>query len=133
MARLKFVRAARTWEGDVALFVLLIVGIVVAQTWIDFRDANKDFVLPDWARGAALAAVVATLLTGAASFASSYLQEAGSPGDPSFVPRAFWPELALVVCAMAIMVAAMKKNRLRIMMLFIGLATAIFVFIFRFS
>lgn len=116
-----------------ALFVLLIVGIVVAQTWIDFRDANKDFVLPDWARGAALAAVVATLLTGAASFASFYLQEAGSSGDAAFVPRSFWPELALVACVMAIMVAAMKKNRLHIMMLFIGLAMAIFVFIFRFS
>jgi len=117
----------------VALFVLLVVGIIVALTWVDFRDSNKDWVLPDWARGTALAGVVAALLTGAASFASFWLQDAGSSAEGSFVPKLFWPELGFVLCVMAVMVAAMRKNRIRVMILFVGLLTAVFVFLFRLS
>lgn len=116
-----------------ALFVLLVVGLVVALTWVDFREFNKDWVIPDWAKGMALAGVVAALLTAASSFASFWLQSAGSSGDNSLVPRLFWPELGFVLCAMAVMVAAMRRNRLRVMILFIGLLTAVFVFLFRLS
>ncbi len=42
---------AGVWESNVALFVLLIVGVVVAQTWLDWRDTAKKWVLPDWAQG----------------------------------------------------------------------------------
>jgi uncharacterized membrane protein len=117
----------------VALFILLVVGIIVAATWVDFRDTNKGWVLPDWAKGAALAGVVAALLTGAASFASFWLQEAGSASDGSMVPTVFWPELGFILCVMAVMVAAMRKNRIRVMILFVGLLTAVFVFLFRLS
>jgi hypothetical protein len=117
----------------VALFILLVVGIIVASTWVDFRDSNRGWVLPDWAKGTALAAVVAALLTGAASFASSWLQDAGSAGDGSLMPPLFWPELGFVLCVMAVMVAAMRQNRIRVMILFVGLLTAVFVFLFRMS
>ena len=116
-----------------ALFVLIIVGIVVAQTWVDFRDTNKDWVPPDWAKGAALAGVLAALLTAASSFASFWIEEAGSSTDGGFLPHMFWPELGFVLCVMGVMIAAMRKNRLRIMILFVGLITAVFVFLFRLS
>ena len=116
-----------------ALFVLLVVGIIVALTWVDFRDSNKGWELPDWAKGAALAGVIAALLTGAASFASFWLQDAGSSSDGPLVPALFWPELGFVLCVMAVMIAAMRKNRVRVMILFVGLLTAVFVFLFRLS
>lgn len=116
-----------------ALFILLVVGIIVAATWVDFRDTNKGWVLPDWAKGTALAGVVAALLTAAASFASFWLQDAGSSGNGSIVPTVFWPEFGFVLCVMGIMVAAMRKNRIRVMILFVGLLTAVFVFLFRMS
>jgi len=117
----------------VALFVLLVVGLIVALTWVDFRDTYKNWVLPDWAKGTALAGVVAALLTGAASFASFWIQDAAGASDGSFVPTVFWPELGFVLCVMAVMVAAMRKNRIRVMLLFVGLLTAVFVFLFRLS
>lgn len=120
-------------RGNVALFVLLVVGIIVALTWVDFREINKDWALPDWAKGTALAGVVAALLTGAASFASFWLQDAGRSSGDSFVPAPFWPELGFVLCVMAVMIAAMRKNRLRVMILFVGLLSAVFVFLFRLS
>ena len=54
-----------------ALFVLIVVGLVVAQTWFDWRDAKRDWIVPEWAKGMALAGVVAASLTAAASYASS--------------------------------------------------------------
>jgi hypothetical protein len=117
----------------VALFILLVVGIIVAATWVDFRDTNKGWALPDWAKGTALAGVVAALLTAAASFASFWLQDAASSSDGAIVPSVFWPELGFVLCVMAVMVAAMRKNRIRVMILFVGLLTAVFVFLFRMS
>jgi len=34
----------------VALFVLILVGVVVAQTWLDWRTRKKSWVMPEWAR-----------------------------------------------------------------------------------
>ena len=42
-------------EGDVALFVLMVAALVVAQTWLDWRDTKKDWVVPEWVKGLALA------------------------------------------------------------------------------
>ena len=114
-----------------ALFVLLIVGVIVAQTWIDFRDESRNLSLPDWAKGTALSGVVAALLTAAASFASYWLENAGNPAESAFVPDRFWPELAFVASVMAIMIAAIRKHRIRVLMLFVGLVTAVFLFMMR--
>ena len=51
-----------------ALFVLMVAALVVAQTWLDWRDAKKDWVVPEWAKGLALAGAVAASLTAAPSF-----------------------------------------------------------------
>lgn len=110
-----------------ALFVLIVVGVVVAQTWIDFRDTSKNRGLPDWAKGTALAGVVAVSLTAVSSFASYWLQSAGDSGSQTFMPRQFWPEAVFLVCVMGIIVITMRKKRLRLMLLLTALATAGFV------
>ncbi len=61
-----------------ALFVLILVGVVVAQTWLDWRDTLKKWVFPNWAKGTALAGVIAASLTAITSFASVLLQEPAS-------------------------------------------------------
>ena len=48
-----------SWEDAVALFVLILVGVVVGQTWLDWRDSLKKWRIPDWAKGTGLAGVVA--------------------------------------------------------------------------
>lgn len=95
-----------------ALFVLAIVGLVVAQTWLDWRDTKRNWTIPEWAKGVALAGLIAVSMTAATSYASVWLEDAsGSSSGPSL----FWPELGLALCAMGIMVAAVRKKRLRIM------------------
>ena len=42
-----------------ALFVLILVGVVVTQTWLDWRDAKKAWSMPEWAKGMALGGVIA--------------------------------------------------------------------------
>src|ERR1700747_3533286 len=61
--------------GDVALLVLLIVGVVVVQTWLEWRDTRRGWHLPQWARGLALGALVVTPLTATASFASMWYED----------------------------------------------------------
>ena len=96
-----------------ALFVLAVVGLVVAQTWMDWRDAKKEWVVPEWAKGVALAGVVAISLTAATSYASFWIEDsAGQASGPSL----FWAELGIALCAMGVIVAAVHKKRLRIML-----------------
>lgn len=109
-----------------ALFVVAIVGLVVAQIWLDWRDAKKDWVLPEWAKGLALAGVVAASLTGAASFASFWLQDTAGQWAGGLGSRLFWPELGFLLCAMGIIVAGVRKKRIRLMLLLTGLLTAAF-------
>ena len=80
-----------------ALFVLILVGVVVAQTWLDWRDSLKKWVLPDWARGAALAGVIAATLTAVTSFASVWIQDSATQSGSDSVSKLFWPELAFLL------------------------------------
>ena len=65
-------------------------------------------------------------LTAAASFASSWLQDsAGSPRN-LFNSQTFWPELGFLFCAMAVIIIAIRKKRLRLMMILTGLLIAAF-------
>jgi len=110
----------------VALFVMVIVGIVVAQTWLDWRDARKNWVLPEWAKGIALAGLVAVSLTAATSFASFWIQDAAGQWAGGLSSHAFWPQLGFLLCAMGIIIATLRKKRLRLMLLLTGLLTAAF-------
>jgi hypothetical protein len=109
-----------------ALFVLVVVGVVIAQTWLDWRDAKKDWVVPDWAKGVALAGIAGASLTAAVSYASSWLQDSASAPGSIFNGRMFWPELGFLLCAMIVMIIAIRKKRIRLMLVLTGLLTAAF-------
>ena len=112
-----------------ALFILLVVGVVVAQTWLDWRDAKRDWVLPDWAKGMALAGVLATSLTAASSFASAWLQEVAGKWTPAFASKQFWPEFGFLLCAMGIVVFTLRRKRLLLMLLLMGILTECFLLV----
>jgi hypothetical protein len=110
----------------VALFVIAIVALVVAQTWMDWRDAKRKWVVPDWAKGMALAGAVAASLTGLASYASYWLGDPASQmGDPLH-SGVFWPELAFAGFAMAVIVLGIRTKRLRLMLLVTAVLTVAF-------
>jgi hypothetical protein len=110
-----------------ALFVLAVVAVVVAQTWLDWRDAKKNWVLPEWAKGMALAGVVAASLAAATSFASSWMQDSAAQSNNVFNARMFWPELGFLLSAMAVIVVAVRKKRLRLMLVLTAILTAAFL------
>jgi len=110
----------------VALFVLILVGVVVAQTWADWRDARKKLVLPDWAKGTALAGVLATSLAAVVSFASVWIQDAASPSGSAMPSKLFWPELAFLLCMMGVVVMSVRKKRLRLMLLLVAMVFGAF-------
>lgn len=110
-----------------ALFVIVIVGIIVAQTWLDWRDARKDWVLPEWAKGVALAGLVAVSLTAVTSFASFWIQESAGQWAGGTGSSVFWPQLGFLLCAMGIIIATLRKKRLRLMLLLTGLLTVAFL------
>ena len=109
-----------------AFFVLILVGVVVAQTWLDWRDTLKKWVFPNWAKGTALAGVIAASLTAITSFASVWLQEPSSQSGTESVSKLFWPELAFLVCMMGVIVVSVRKKRMRLMLLLIAMVFGAF-------
>lgn len=109
-----------------ALFVLLIVGVVVAQTWMDWRDARKDWKVPEWAQGLALAGVVAICLTEATSFASVWMRDSAGQWSAGIGSRVFAPEVGFLLLMMGIIVASLRKKRIRLMIVLTGILTAVF-------
>ncbi|HKV05850.1 MAG TPA: hypothetical protein VJO53_12200 [Candidatus Acidoferrales bacterium] len=111
-----------------ALFVLILVGVVVVQTWLDWREARRGWVMPEWAKGMALGGVIAVSLAAATSFASTWLRDDTAGGPSPFDARLFWPELVFLVSAMGIIVFAARKKQLRLMLLLAGVLVAAFWF-----
>lgn len=109
-----------------ALFVLLIVGVVVAQTWMDWRDARKDWVVPQWAKGAALAGVIAICLTEATSFASVWMRDSAGQWSAGISSPLFWPEAGFLLCAMGIIIAGARKKKIKLMLVLSGVLMAAF-------
>lgn len=100
-----------------ALFVLLIVSIVVVQTWFDWRDARKDWVLPEWAKGVALAGALGAILTAATSSASFLMQDAaGEWSGGALGSGVFWAEIGFLLCGMAVINFAVRKKGLRVLL-----------------
>ncbi len=108
-----------------ALFVLVVVGLVIAQTWLDWRDTKRNWVVPDWAKGLALAAVVAISLTSVSSFASSWMQGEAGNWSTELSSRHLWFELGFLVCTMGLIVLGARKKRLRLALFMAGMAAAI--------
>jgi hypothetical protein len=107
-----------------ALFVLILVGLIVSVTWLDFREARRNWAIPDWAKGTALAGVIAISLTAATSFASVWIQDQSGQWDAGFGTRLFWLELMFLAGVMGIIVWGARKKRLRLAMLLAGVAAA---------
>ena len=111
-----------------ALFVLIAVGIVVAQTWLDWRNSKGSWVLPDWAKGTALAAMVGVSLTAALSFTSICLQDEASQGSTTMGSPLFWMEFGFLLCVMGVITFLVRRKRMRSMVL-LGAAVAIAVWL----
>jgi hypothetical protein len=107
-----------------ALFVLILVGLVVALTWADWRDTRKNWMMPEWAKGMALAGVVAVSLTAATSFASVWLQDDAGQLTGGFGSRFFWLELLFLLGVLGFIVVAARKKRLRLMLAVTGVFAA---------
>jgi hypothetical protein len=108
----------------VALFVLIAVGIIAVQTWLDWRGSNTDWVMPDWAKGIALAAIIAVSLTAATSFTSVWLQNEASQESSVFGSAIFRMEFGFLLCVMGGIALAVRRKQMRPMAL-LGASLAI--------
>lgn len=116
-----------------ALFVLVLVGVVVAQTWLDWSDTRKNWVIPDWAKGTALGGVLAVSLAAVTSFVTVWIQDSNSPSG-SELPKLFWPELAFLLCMMGVIILSVRKKRKRLLFLLMaGVFSAFWLVIKLFS
>ena len=111
-----------------ALFVLIAVGIVVAQTWLDWRNSKRNWVVPDWAKGTALAAMVGVSLAAALSFTSICIQDQASQGSTTLGSPLFWMEFGFLLCMMGVITFVVRQKRMRSMVL-LGAAVAIAVWL----
>jgi hydrogenase/urease accessory protein HupE len=101
----------------VELFVLILVAIVVAQTWFDWGDTKKGRSVPDWGKGLALGGLIAVSLAASSGFASVWIrEEAGDWTDGLGSPR-FWLELSCSLAMLGILVYGIRKKRLRLTLL----------------
>jgi hypothetical protein len=110
----------------VALLVSLLVGVVVLQTWLDWRDTTKARVVPEWAKGMALGGLIAVPLAAAAALVSIWIREDPAVAAGAFGSRVTWPEIAFLVFAMTVLVLAVRKKGLRFMLLLTGVVIAAF-------
>jgi len=111
----------------VALFVLLLVGVVVAQTWYDWRETKQARTVPEWAKGMALGGLLSVPLAAAAAVFSIWLRQDSGELVGALSSRSFWPELLVVLAAMGVLVIAVRKKSLRFMLLLAGVVIAAFL------
>lgn len=109
-----------------ALFVLLLVGVVVAQTWLDWRDTAKARVVPEWAKGMALGGLIAVPLAAAAAVVTIWMREDPDIAAGAFGSRVTWPEIAFLAFSMGIIFLAVRKKGYRFMLLLGGVVIAAF-------
>lgn len=107
-----------------AVFALLVVGVVVAQTWMDWKDGRTRVRIPNWARGVGLASVLAISLTAASSFISYCYQESANQEGGS-TNSWLWLEIGFLLCALGIIVASARSKRIRMLLILSGILTVI--------
>jgi hypothetical protein len=108
----------------VALFVLILVGLVVGQTWVDWRDSKRAWVVPDWAKGMALGGVIAVSLAAATSFASIWLRDEGGQWTGGFGSRIFFLDAGFLLAMMGVIVFAARRKWLRLILLLASMLVA---------
>lgn len=107
-------------------FVLFIVGIVVAQTWHDWKKNSKDWSLPEWARGLAIGGVIAVSIAAVSSFAMGWMTDSAGQLGNYLNSNMFWPQAGLVVISAAVILLMARKRRLPWMILLAGMVLAAF-------
>ena len=111
-----------------ALFVLILVGVVVAQTWADWRDARAKLVIADWAKRQPVRWRAPWPLRWPPLL---HLPRCGfkirrrSRGRQS-LPGFFWSELIFLLCMMGVVILSLRKKRLRLMLLLVGMVVGAF-------
>ena len=108
------------------LFVLIIVGVVVAQTWLDWRKSTSARVLPEWAKGIALGGVFAVSIAAMTSFATGWMQDPAAQLPTAMESRAFWPEAGLLTLVAGAIVLVARKKRMGWILLLAGLVVGAF-------
>jgi len=103
-----------------ALLVIVIVALVMGQTWWDWRDVQRKSPLPRWVGGVALAGILAAGLSGAASMGSMFYQHTVGELHSGFGSSTFWPEAAFLLCGMGVIVASVRKKSVRSLLLVAG-------------
>jgi hypothetical protein len=102
--------------GTMALFAVLIVGMVLAQSWCDWRDTHHRSALPRWGGGLALGGFIAGAFSAAIPLAISLF---GQKSAGELTGRSgsglFWLQLVFVLAAMSIVVFAVRRKRPRIL------------------
>jgi len=102
--------------GTMALFAVLIVGMVLAQTWYDWRDAHHRFAWPRWAGGLALGGFLAAGFSAAIPLAVSLLGQKNAGERAGSLGSGFlWLQIPFVLAAMGIVVFAVRRKRPRIL------------------
>jgi hypothetical protein len=110
----------------VALFVLILVGVVVAQTWFDWRDTSKARVIPEWAKGMALGGLIAVPLAAAAAVVTIWMREDPEIAAGAFGTRVSWSEIGFIALCMSFIFFAVRKKGYRFMLLLAGVVIAAF-------
>ena len=103
-----------------ALFVLAVIGVVVAETWSDWRREKDNWALPEWVKGAALGGVLAVSLAAISTFATALIQDPGSEWQSAFESRLIWPEGGLLIVITAVIIVMTRKRKLPVMLLAAG-------------
>jgi hypothetical protein len=106
----------------VTFFVLLVVGVVVAQTWMDWSDESLEWSIPDWAKGLGLASVLTISLTAGTSFAA-YCYEVSVSQGGSGISSWLWLELGFLVCGLGVVLAAVRRRRIRTLLILSAIFT----------
>jgi hypothetical protein len=109
-----------------ALFIIIIVAVVIVQTWLDWRDDDRRSALPAWASSFALSGVLVASLAAVTSLASIFYRDTVGQIAKGLNSPMFWPELGMLLCGLGVTVAAVRKKRVRVLLLLGGLLMAAF-------
>ncbi len=100
-----------------ALFVVLIVALVIGQTFWDWRDTKRGPAPPYWVGGLALAGLLAATLSGANSMGSVLYEHTVGELQSGSGGGMFWAEAAFLLCGLGVIVAAVRKKSVRTLLL----------------
>ena len=103
-----------------ALFVVMIVALVIGQTFWDWRDAKRGPAVPHWLGGLALVGFLAAILSGANSMGSVLYQHTVGELQTGSGLGTFWAEAAFLFCGLGVIVAAVRKKSVRTLLLVAG-------------